>query len=206
MALCPGNLYIVSAPSGAGKTSLVNALIQRVDHLQVSISHTTRTCRPGEVDGVNYHFTTRAEFERMLEAGAFLESAEVFGNHYGTSQEWVRATLATGSDVILEIDWQGAQQVRRLMPDAISIFILPPSRSALQERLNNRGQDPMEVIEQRMAAAISEMSHYAEADYLVVNDDFDTALQELGAILTAGRLQMAKQCQRHARRLDELLS
>jgi guanylate kinase len=206
MALCPGNLYIVSAPSGAGKTSLVNALVQRLTDLQVSISHTTRACRPGEVDGVNYHFTTRVEFERMLEANAFLESAEVFGNHYGTSQEWVRATLATGSDVILEIDWQGAQQVRRLMPDAISIFILPPSRMALRQRLNNRGQDPIEVIEQRMAAAISEMSHYAEADYLIVNDDFDTALQELSAILIAGRLQMIKQGQRHSRRLEELLS
>jgi guanylate kinase len=206
MALCPGNLYIVSAPSGAGKTSLVNALVQRVTDLQVSISHTTRPCRPGEVDGVNYHFTSREQFERMLEANAFLESAEVFGNHYGTSQEWVRTTLATGIDVILEIDWQGAQQVRRLMPDAISIFIVPPSRAALRERLNNRGQDPIDVIERRMAAAISEMSHYAEADYLVVNDDFDTALQDLGAILVAGRLQMAKQGQRHARRLEELLS
>jgi guanylate kinase len=206
MALCPGNLYIVSAPSGAGKTSLVNALVQRLPELRVSISHTTRACRPGEVDGVNYHFITREQFERMLEADAFLESAEVFGNRYGTSQEWVRQTLATGSDVILEIDWQGASQVRRLMPDAISIFILPPSRAALRQRLNNRGQDPTEVIEQRMAAAISEMSHYAEADYLVVNDDFDTALQELGAILTAGRLQIAKQGQRHAKRLEELLS
>jgi guanylate kinase len=206
MALCPGNLYIVSAPSGAGKTSLVNALVKRLADLQVSISHTTRARRPGEVDGVNYHFTSREQFEHMLQASAFLESAEVFGNHYGTSQEWVQKTLATGSDVILEIDWQGAEQVRRLMPDAISIFILPPSRTALRERLNNRGQDPIEVIEQRMAAAISEMSHYAEADYLVVNDDFDIALQELAAILTAGRLQMAKQGQRHAQRLEELLS
>jgi guanylate kinase len=206
MALCPGNLYIVSAPSGAGKTSLVNALVKQMDDLQVSISHTTRACRPGEIDGINYHFTSREEFERMLEAGAFLESAEVFGNHYGTSQEWVRSTLESGIDVILEIDWQGAQQVRRLMPDAISIFILPPSRAALRERLNNRGQDPIEVIERRMAAAISEMSHYGEADYVVVNDDFDTALQELRAILTSGRLQTAKQQQRHAGRLEELLS
>lgn len=206
MARCPGNLYIVSAPSGAGKTSLVNALIQLLDDLKVSVSHTTRSCRPGEVDGVNYHFATRDEFQRMLDDGAFLESAEVFGNYYGTSQQWVRATLTAGSDVILEIDWQGAQQVRRLMPDAISIFILPPSRKALQERLNNRGQDPTDVIEKRMAAAISEMSHYAEADYVVVNDHFDTALQELRAILVAGRLQIAKQQQRQAQRLEELLS
>lgn len=206
MARCPGNLYIISAPSGAGKTSLVNALIPLLDDLKVSISHTTRACRPGEVDGVNYHFATRDQFQRMLEEGAFLESAEVFGNYYGTSQRWVRDTLASGCDVILEIDWQGAQQVRRLMPDAISIFILPPSLRALQERLNNRGQDPKDVIERRMAAAISEMSHYAEADYLVVNDHFDTALQELRAILTAGRLQIAKQEQRQAQRLEELLS
>lgn len=206
MARCPGNLYIVSAPSGAGKTSLVNALIQQLDDLKVSISHTTRACRPGEVDGVNYHFVAPDQFKQMLEAGEFLESAEVFGNHYGTSQHWVRETLATGSDVILEIDWQGAQQVRRLMPAAISIFILPPSRSALQERLNNRGQDPIDVITQRMAAAISEMSHYAEADYLVVNDVFGTALQELQAILIAARLQIDKQQQRQTRRLAELLS
>jgi guanylate kinase len=206
MSLCPGNLYIISAPSGAGKTSLVNALVTLLDDLKVSISHTTRPCRPGEADGVNYHFTTGAQFKRMLEEGAFLESAEVFGNYYGTSQHWVREALAAGSDVILEIDWQGAQQVRRLMPEATSIFILPPSRATLQERLNKRGQDPDDVIAQRMAAAISEMSHYAEADYLVVNDHFDTALDELRAILIAGRLQLNKQQQRQAQRLSELLS
>lgn len=206
MDRCPGNLYIVSAPSGAGKTSLVNALVQQMDDLKVSISHTTRASRPGEVDGVNYHFVAREQFQRMLEAGDFLESAEVFGNYYGTSQAWVRQTLAEGCDVILEIDWQGAQQVRRLMPEAISISILPPSRAALRQRLNNRGQDPTEVIERRMAAATSEMSHYAEADYAVINDVFDTALQELHAILTAARLRVPKQQQRHARRLAELLS
>lgn len=206
MARCPGNLYIVSAPSGAGKTSLVNALISLVDNLKVSISHTTRACRPGEVDGVNYHFTTRDEFQRMLAAGAFLESAEVFGNYYGTSQDWVQATLDAGSDVILEIDWQGAQQVRRLMPGASSIFILPPSRATLRQRLNNRGQDPTDVIERRMAEAINEMSHYAEADYIVVNDDFDTALAELRAIIVAGRLRIERQRERQAQRLAELLS
>jgi guanylate kinase len=206
MSRCPGNLYIISAPSGAGKTSLVNALIEIMDDLKVSVSHTTRPCRPGEADGVNYHFVAKDRFQTMLNDGAFLESAEVFGNHYGTSQQWVRDTLATGSDVILEIDWQGAQQVRRLMPEATSIFILPPSRKALQERLNNRGQDPADVIAQRMAAAISEMSHFAEADYLVINDSFDTALQELRAILVAGRLTLDKQRQRQAPRLTELLS
>ena len=206
MSCCPGNLYIVSAPSGAGKTSLVQALMAALDNLCVSISHTTRPGRPGEIDGVNYHFVTPEQFAQMLNEGAFLESAQVFGNHYGTSQQWVRDTLATGSDVILEIDWQGAQQVRRLMPEATSIFILPPSLTALQERLNKRGQDPAAVIAQRMAAAISEMSHYAEADYLLINDQFDTALQELRAILIAGRLRIAKQQLRQAQRLAELLS
>jgi guanylate kinase len=206
MSRCPGNLYIVSAPSGAGKTSLVNALIDTMDDLKVSVSHTTRPSRPGEIDGVNYHFIAKDRFQTMLDDGAFLESAEVFGNYYGTSQQWVRDTLATGCDVILEIDWQGAQQVRRLMPEATSIFILPPSRKALQERLNNRGQDPADVIAQRMAAAISEMSHYADADYLVINDNFDIALQELRAILVAGRLALEKQQQRQATRLSELLS
>ncbi len=206
MSRCPGNLYIISAPSGAGKTSLVNALVLILDDLQVSISHTTRARRPGEVDGTNYHFVAKEQFEQMLGEGAFLESAEVFGNYYGTSQQWVEETLATGHDVILEIDWQGAQQVRRLLPTAISIFILPPSRAALQERLNNRGQDPAAIIAQRMAAAISEMSHYAEADYLVVNDQFDTALQELRAVLVSWRLQTTKQQLRQAQRLTELLS
>jgi len=206
MSRCPGNLYIISAPSGAGKTSLVNALIEIMDDLKVSISHTTRPCRPGETDSVNYHFVTQEQFKRMLDDGAFLESAEVFGNYYGTSQHWVRETLTTGSDVILEIDWQGAQQVRRLMPEATSIFILPPSRRALEERLTNRGQDPADVIAKRMAAAISEMSHYAEANYLLVNDHFETALQELRAILIAGRLSLGKQQQRQALRLTELLS
>jgi guanylate kinase len=206
MARCPGNLYIISAPSGAGKTSLVNALIPMLDDLKVSISHTTRTRRPGEVDGVNYHFTTQEQFKRMLDEGAFLESAQVFGNYYGTSQQWVQETLTAGYDVILEIDWQGAQQVRQLMSGATSIFVLPPSRATLLERLTKRGQDPADVIAQRMAAAISEMSHYAEADYLVVNDHFDTALLELRAILVAGRLHVLKQQQRHAQRLAELLS
>lgn len=206
MSCCPGNLYIVSAPSGAGKTSLVQALMATLDNLCVSISHTTRPSRPGEIDGVNYHFVTPKQFAQMLDEGAFLESAQVFGNHYGTSHQWVRDTLTTGSDVILEIDWQGAQQVRRLMPEATSIFILPPSLTALQERLNKRGQDPAAVIAQRMAAAISEMSHYAEADYLLVNDQFDTALQELRAVLIAGRLRIAKQQLRQAQRLAELLS
>ncbi|HET8711907.1 MAG TPA: guanylate kinase, partial [Spongiibacteraceae bacterium] len=179
---CPGNLFTISAPSGAGKTSLVNALLPTLAGVQVSVSHTTRAKRPGEVDGVIYHFVDMNEFLHMLDHGDFLESAEVFGNRYGTSQSWVKKTLAAGIDVILEIDWQGAQQVRRLLPDTVSVFILPPSRSALLQRLNGRGQDSAVVIQQRMNAAIDEMSHYPEADYVIINDDFQTALSELRSI------------------------
>src|SRR6218665_1205636 len=206
MSECPGNLFIVSAPSGAGKTSLVNALLQRLRDVRVSVSHTTRVQRPGERDGVNYHFVDRAQFQTLLDAGDFLESAEVFGNHYGTSQRWVRETLAGGTDVILEIDWQGAEQVRRLMPEAIAIFVLPPSRAALEQRLTGRGQDDTAVIAGRMAKAVDEMSHYPEADYLVVNDQFEVALDELCAIITASRLRLEQQRQRHAVLLGGLLA
>jgi len=206
MSVSPGNLYIISAPSGAGKTSLVNALLPTLPNVQVSISHTTRPQRPGEVDGVNYHFVSLETFLSMAEGNAFLEHAEVFGNHYGTSQQWVNETLASGIDVVLEIDWQGAQQIRRLMPEALSIFILPPSRATLEQRLTQRGQDDAAIIAARMAQAVSEMSHYVEADYLVVNDSFDTALQELRSILIAGRLRLAKQALRHPALLADLLS
>lgn len=206
MTTSPGNLYIVSAPSGAGKTSLVNALLPTLPSVKVSISHTTRAQRPGECDGVNYHFVGQETFQRMIGEGAFLEYAEVFGNFYGTSQQWVRKTLATGCDVILEIDWQGAQQIRRLMPEALSIFILPPSRAALEQRLTQRGQDDADVIARRMAQAISEMSHYVEADYVVVNDVFETALEDLRSILIAGRLRLSRQSVRHQALLTELLS
>lgn len=206
MSTCPGNLFTISAPSGAGKTSLVNALLPTLAQVRVSVSHTTRAQRPGEVDGVNYHFVDVAEFQRMTDHGDFLESAEVFGNFYGTSQRWVEATLATGTDVILEIDWQGAEQVRRLLPETQSIFILPPSRAALEQRLNQRGQDPAAVIAARMAKAIGEMEHYPEADYLVVNDQFDTALAELRAILISRRLTLQRQQVRIEPLLRELLS
>lgn len=206
VTICPGSLFIISAPSGAGKTSLVDALLQRMQQVRVSVSHTTRAQRPGEVDAVNYHFVSREEFQRLHDAGDFLESAEVFGNSYGTSQRWVNETLAGGEDVILEIDWQGAEQVRRLQPGAISIFILPPSKSALEQRLTGRGQDPAPVIAERMAKAANEMSHYGEADYLVVNDRFEIALDELCAIITASRLRLASQQQRHADLLASLLA
>src|SRR5690606_14361694 len=192
-----GTLYTVSAPSGAGKTSLVAALVKKRPEICVSISHTTRSMRPGEVDGVNYHFVDHATFEQMLGEGAFLESAKVFSNFYGTSQAWVESTLAQGRDVILEIDWQGAAQVRRQLPETISLFILPPSREALRERLTGRGQDPQEVIDARMAEAINEMTHYVEADYLLVNDDFTQALAQFEALIDAQKLRRDTQIALH---------
>lgn len=201
-----GTLFIVSAPSGAGKTSLVAALVQQVPGLRISVSHTTRPCRPGEVDGVNYHFVDREQFMASVEAGRFLEHAEVFGNLYGTSQDWVEAMLAEGQDVILEIDWQGAAQVRRLMPDAVSIFILPPSVEVLAQRLRNRGSDVDDVIARRLAGAREEMSHYPEFDFLVINDDFQRALEDLTAIVAAQRLTQRRQQARLAPMLENLLS
>jgi len=206
MSATPGTLYIVSAPSGAGKTSLVKALIDTQPQVRVSVSHTTRAMRPGEVEGINYHFTSREQFIGMLEHGDFLEHAEVFGNLYGTSQAWLKQTLAEGFDLILEIDWQGAQQVRRLMPQAKSIFILPPTQEALRQRLTNRGQDSEEIIERRMREAVSEMSHYIEYDYLVINDDFAHALDDLKAIFRANRLQQSVQQHRFSDLLSQLLA
>lgn len=188
-----GTLFIVSAPSGAGKTSLLKALTDNSARAKVSVSYTTRSKRNGEVEGIHYHFVTPERFEAMLESGDFLEQATVFGNRYGTSQSRVEQDLKAGIDVILEIDWQGAAQVRKLMPNSISIFILPPSKQALQSRLEDRAQDDSSVIAQRMAQAVDEMSHYAEYDYLVINDDFQTALKQLQAILSAQRLHISKQ-------------
>lgn len=201
-----GTLYTISAPSGAGKTSLVAKLLACTPRLGVSVSHTTRPMRPGEEDGVNYHFVSHAEFEQMLNASAFLEHAQVFDNFYGTSQQWVESQLTAGEDVILEIDWQGAQQVRHLMPDTVAIFIMPPSREALNERLTGRGQDDSAVIQRRMDAAVAEMSHYVESDYVVINDDFNTALADLEAIVRSHRLTLASQQQRHQALLSALLS
>lgn len=182
-----GQLYIVSAPSGAGKTSLIKALLAEVPGLGVSVSHTTRAMRPGEVDGVNYHFVSPEVFERMAERGDFLEHALVFGNRYGTSRTGVAAQLAAGQDVVLEIDWQGARRIRELFPDAVSIFILPPSIDALRERLEQRAQDEAAVIQRRMAAAAQEISHQGEYDYRILNGEFDTALAELKGIVAARR-------------------
>jgi guanylate kinase len=202
--MAKGTLFIISAPSGAGKTSLVAEILAQINNIQASISHTTRDCRPGEQNGINYHFVDRQQFVNMIENNAFLEHADVFGNYYGTSQEWVEATLKTGTDVILEIDWQGAEQVRSKFADSQSIFILPPSKQALRERLNGRGQDHAEVIEKRFAAATEEMSHYVEADYLVINDDFALALEQLKSIISAQRCKMP--VLGHEKLLSDLLS
>ena len=201
-----GTLYIISAPSGAGKSSLVKALTDADEQIRISVSHTTRAMRPGEVDGVHYHFVERTEFVKMIEHGDFLERAEVFGNLYGTSQSHLQQTLDEGHDLILEIDWQGAEQVRQLMPKARSIFILPPSLQALHQRLTNRGQDSDEIIDGRMREAVSEMSHYVEYDYLVINDDFKVALDDLKAIFRANQLLQNPQQQRHADLLSQLLA
>jgi guanylate kinase len=201
-----GTLFIISAPSGAGKTSLVKALIAASENLTVSTSHTTRKMRPGEENGRDYHFTDVPSFQSMVAEQAFLEHAQVFDNYYGTARAGVVDLLNTGVDVILEIDWQGARQVRAAMPEARSVFILPPSRGELETRLRGRGQDSDEIIARRMRDAVAEMQHYNEYDYLVVNDRFDMALQELQAILLTHRLRLAPQAARYAGLLKELLA
>ena len=206
-----GNLFTVSAPSGAGKTSLVNALVATDERLRVSVSNTTRAIRPGETDGVNYHFTDAATFEQMIEDGSFLEYATVFGNSYGTSKIWVNDQLDLGFDVILEIDWQGAQQAHQwLMAEqgsaGVGIFILPPSLEALRSRLEGRGQDGSEVIDGRMAAAVDEMSHFEQANYLIINDDFDIALADLKAVILATRLRLSQQQRQYQPLLASLLA
>ena len=201
-----GTLYVVSAPSGAGKTSLVKALIENTENLSVSVSHTTRNIRPGETDGVNYHFIDVAEFQRLLGQADFLEHAEVFGNYYGTSKSWVKQQLQAGQDVILEIDWQGAQQVRHQIPESIGIFVLPPSQAALEERLKGRGQDPEDVIQNRLAKAAQEIQHHVEYDYLIINDQFDLALTELVSIIHSQRLRIGPQAMRHETLIRNLLS
>ncbi|WP_226396763.1 guanylate kinase [Haemophilus sp. Marseille-Q0026] len=203
-----GNLYILSAPSGAGKSSLINALLADLprNEVRLSISHTTRNPRPAEEDGVHYYFTTHAEFEALIEKDHFLEWAEVFGNYYGTSLPMIEKSLEQGVDVFLDIDWQGARQIRQKVPNVKTIFILPPSREELKNRLVGRGQDSEETIAKRMAEAKSEMSHYNEFDYVIVNDDFQQALAELKAILTAERLKLSSQEIRHKALIEQLLA
>jgi len=201
-----GNLYIISAPSGAGKTSLIKKLLPIVDKLMVSVSHTTRTQRAGEVEGTDYFFTSVDQFNAMIGQSGFLEYAQVFDNFYGTAQSSVENSLNKGIDVILEIDWQGAQQIRRLLPNTITIFILPPSTNILRQRLQERGQDDKTIIERRMRDATNEMSHYAEYDYLIVNDDFNSALTELKSIILANRLNIHRQQQQLKSLLVDLLA
>ena len=202
----PGTLYIVSAPSGAGKTTLVGALLKKMPDVKASISHTTRPMRPGEKEGVNYHFVSEEIFLSLVNKEAFLEHAQVFNHFYGTSKEWVEKTLSEGVDVILEIDWQGAEQIRDLIPESKSIFILPPSLEALEERLIKRGQDDPTVIKRRLAAAKEEISHYMMADYLLINDGFDETLVEFNSIILHERLKLQSQKQKNLNLLNSLLS
>lgn len=200
-----GNLFVIAAPSGAGKTSLVKALTASVDRLQISVSHTTRMQRPGEQNGQDYFFIDELTFVKMAENLAFLEHATVFGRHYGTSREWVLSHLSQGIDVVLEIDWQGARQVHELFPEAILVFILPPSIEALRHRLQGRQQDDSDTIAYRMQAAQNEMSHYGEFHYLVVNDQFDAALRDLQHIVLGARLRMVVQQVKQSSLLENLL-
>ncbi|MDD5328738.1 MAG: guanylate kinase [Sulfuricella sp.] len=202
--MASGNLFIVTAPSGAGKTSLVRALLERDSQLKLSISYTTRSPRPGEADGKDYHFVAETVFLEMLERGDFLESALVYGNRYGTSQSWIEGAMRAGADVLLEIDWQGAAQVRKLFPQAIGIFILPPSLEALLARLKGRGQDSDEVIARRVAAAREDASHVEEFDYVIINDVFETALQDLVAVTRAQRLKAERQLSQYAELIAKL--
>ncbi|QIZ78326.1 guanylate kinase [Ferrimonas lipolytica] len=202
-----GNLFILAAPSGAGKSSLISALLQdEPADMQVSVSHTTRLPRPGEEDGVHYHFITVEQFKDQINQGHFFEYAEVFGNFYGTSKVTIEQTLQNGIDVFLDIDWQGARQVKAQIPDALGVFILPPSRQELERRLNSRGQDSAEVIADRMAEAVAEMSHYDEFDYLIVNDNFDDSLAQLQAIVKTQRNRLSRQAEAHSVMLAGLLS
>lgn len=201
-----GTLFIISAASGTGKTSLVNALIATTKEIKVSISHTTRPQRPGEDDKVNYHFVNQALFLQMLANTEFLEHAQVFGNWYGTSKTWVTQTLNSGCDVILEIDWQGAEQVRHLFPQAVSIFILPPTIETLEKRLTARKQDSIETIQHRLALAQQEMAHYVNYDFVVINDDFNKAVEDLRAIVRSQRLRINQATATHQPLIQALLN
>ncbi len=204
--MATGSLFIVSAPSGAGKTSLLKRLKQELDDVVISVSHTTRPQRPGEIEGRDYFFVSRETFERMLAEDAFLEHARVFDHYYGTSRRQVMENIQRGLDVILEIDWQGARQVKAKLPESRAIFILPPAREILEERLRRRGQDSPETIAKRLAGARAEISHYLEYDYLLVNDDFEQALTQLKSILIADRLRLPRQQEKLAGLLQKLLT
>ncbi|MGL4996366.1 MAG: guanylate kinase [Deefgea sp.] len=202
--MAKGNLFVVTAPSGAGKTTLVAALLAADSQVQLSISFTTRPPRAGEVDGKDYHFVDRAEFERMIAAGELLEFAEVYGNYYGTSQVWINQVMENGRDILLEIDWQGAQQVRRIFPSAIGIFILPPCIDTLENRLRGRGKDSEEVIARRMAVAKEEVNHVDEFDFVIVNEHIDDAVRDIVAVVRAQRLTLPRQSIRHTALISSL--
>ena len=206
MSIEAGTLFVVAAPSGAGKSTLVHALLERESAISLSVSHTTRPPRPGEQSGRQYYFVDRAEFERKIAEGVFLEHAEVHGNLYGTSRTRVAARLEQGRDVLLEIDWQGAEQIRRSQSDCVSVFILPPSRAELERRLRGRGSDSDEVIERRLRNSRGEIAHAHEFDYILVNDAFEDALADLQAIVRAVRLRSSLQWQRHERLIADLLA
>ncbi len=199
-------LFILSAPSGAGKTSMVREACSRLDNLVVSVSHTTRPMRPKDRDGIDYHFVDEAAFHEMIANAEFLEHAKVFDNFYGTSHQSVKETLAGGKDVLLEIDWQGADQVRRLIPEACSIFIVPPSRETLEHRLRGRASDSEEVIERRIADAVSDMRHFSNYDYLIINDEFEQAVAELCAVVLSKRVEVNRQAEERSRTISELIS
>jgi guanylate kinase len=200
-----GNLIIVAAPSGGGKTSLVKQLINSLDNIVVSVSHTTRPMRPAEKEGVDYFFVNEEQFLKMINEGAFVEYAKVFNQYYGTSIDQISDRLKAGIDVVLDIDWQGAQQIRRLFPESVSVFVIPPSLEVLKERLLNRRQDDADIIRERMKRARDELSHYSDFDYLIVNDNFDKAAIELQAIVVTNRLKMFRQMQQQAKLLSFLL-
>lgn len=200
----PGNLFVISAPSGAGKTSLVHALLNINPEIDLSVSYTTRNPRPGERDGKDYHFVSRSTFLVMMQRGEFLESAEVYGNLYGTSQTWISQENAKGRDILLEIDWQGAAQVRQIFPECVSIFILPPSAEALEQRLKGRGKDDDETIARRMAAVRDDVAHIAEFDYVIINDNLNEALRELNAVMLSAGLHCARQLSRHQALINRL--
>ena len=204
MTISVGNLFVIAAPSGGGKTTLTRALLEREPGIRLSVSYTTRPPRPGECDGADYHFVTPERFMALKAAGEFLEHAHVHGNWYATSATWLKAEVATGRDVLLEIDWQGAAQVRKLVPDSVHVFILPPSLESLERRLVNRGQDDSETIARRLNAAREEIRHCGEFDYVIINQDFASAVDDLAAIVRTARLRSAEQCARHEALIAQL--
>jgi len=205
MSVATGTLFVVAAPSGGGKTSLTRALLEKDRGIRLSVSYTTRPARPGEQDGVDYHFVSTERFMALRDAGEFLEHAHVHGNWYATSASWLDQQIAAGQDVLLEIDWQGAAQVRRLIPSSVHIFILPPSLALLEERLHRRGQDDKATIARRLEAARDEIRHCAEFNYVIINQDFATAVDDLGAIVRASRLRATQQCVRHGALIAQLI-